>query len=257
MSSALVSLLRCPVCLGKLILQAFEWARDRIDQGILKCACGRLYPVIEGIPRFVSGVTTRHPVWMSRYGASFPQSAHIGLEDEAVQNSSSVLSFGFEWKNWEIPYNVVTVRRLVLEQTQLTESFFPGKLILDAGCGAGLQARFMANLGAEVIAVDLSDAVEVAASNVRAFDRAHVVQADLALLPFALGTFDLVYSEGVIHHTADPKRTFKTLVAAVKPGGYIAAGLYHRPSRFSLVALVKEQKVSRDPKVPIIDYHWV
>jgi SAM-dependent methyltransferase len=48
---------------------------------------------------------------------------------------------------------------------------------------------------------------------------------------FRPNTFDLVISNGVLHHTANPFLAFKTISALVRPRGYILVGLYHRYGR--------------------------
>ena len=48
---------------------------------------------------------------------------------------------------------------------------------------------------------------------------------------FKPGSFDVVISTGVLHHTPDPKRGFVSLSRLVKPGGLIIIGLYHRWGR--------------------------
>ena len=48
---------------------------------------------------------------------------------------------------------------------------------------------------------------------------------------FKPGSFDLVVSNGVLHHTADPFRAFQSISRLVKPGGYLLVGLYHRYGR--------------------------
>jgi SAM-dependent methyltransferase len=40
--------------------------------------------------------------------------------------------------------------------------------------------------------------------------------------------FDLVFSEGVLHHTPDTRRAFRTLVDLLAPGGEIAFYVYRR-----------------------------
>ena len=77
------------------------------------------------------------------------------------------------------------------------------------GCGTGRHAYFAAQYGArEVVALDLSEAVETARDNLAQFDNVHVVQGDLLRPPFRTaaqgGGFDLVYSIGVLHHLPDP-----------------------------------------------------
>ena len=62
--------------------------------------------------------------------------------------------------------------------------FFPGKKILDAGCGNGRFAYYAAKYGGDVWAIDLGPAVEVARHNTES-QNVHVVQADLYNPPFA------------------------------------------------------------------------
>ena len=45
--------------------------------------------------------------------------------------------------------------------------------------------------------------------------------------PFADASFDLVISNGVLHHTADPAGGFRSILAKLKPGGHIVIGLYN------------------------------
>ena len=103
--------------------------------------------------------------------------------------------------------------------------------MLDAGCGTGRHAYYAATYGAhEVVALDLSDAVETAAHNLRSFDNVQVVQGDLLRPPFRTaadgGGFDLVYSIGVLHHLPDPFAGFRSLTRYVRPGGTIAVWVY-------------------------------
>jgi SAM-dependent methyltransferase len=50
---------------------------------------------------------------------------------------------------------------------------------------------------------------------------------------FKPGTFDLVISNGVLHHTSDPFLGFKSISRLVRPGGYVLIGLYHRYGRLA------------------------
>jgi len=46
-------------------------------------------------------------------------------------------------------------------------------------------------------------------------------------------SFDLVISNGVLHHTSDPFLAFKSIANLVKPNGYILIGLYHKYGRLA------------------------
>jgi len=62
-----------------------------------------------------------------------------------------------------------------------------------------------------------------------------VIQADLSRPPLAPRTFDLIWSEGVIHHTPDTRRSFSSLAPLAKPGGKLYIWIYskevHSPYR--------------------------
>jgi len=100
-----------------------------------------------------------------------------------------------------------------------------GKLVLDVGCGMGRFADVATRWGAHVVGIDLSLAAEVAARNL-ADREATIFQADVFQLPFAPASFDYIYSIGVLHHTPDCEKAFKSLPGLLKPGGRIAIWLY-------------------------------
>ena len=62
-------------------------------------------------------------------------------------------------------------------------------------------------------------------------ERVHFLQMNLFRPPLKHGAFDLVISNGVLHHTADPFLAFREISRLVRPGGYILVGLYHRYGR--------------------------
>jgi 2-polyprenyl-6-hydroxyphenyl methylase/3-demethylubiquinone-9 3-methyltransferase len=111
-----------------------------------------------------------------------------------------------------------------------------GRSFLDIGCGSGIFALAAALTGARrVVGIDLS-AESVAASEANRarfapgkaveFLRKSVFDGDLA----ALGTFDVVYSWGVLHHTGDMWRAIDAAAAAVSgaPGALLVLALYNR-----------------------------
>jgi SAM-dependent methyltransferase len=97
--------------------------------------------------------------------------------------------------------------------------------VLDVGCGMGRFAEVATRWGARVVGVDLSAAAEVAARNLGGREFV-ALQADVFVLPFAPECFDYIYSMGVLHHTPDCEKAFKTLPQYLRPGGGIAIWLY-------------------------------
>lgn len=104
------------------------------------------------------------------------------------------------------------------------------KAILDVGTGLGGKVAYLCQLNpnASVIGADYSASVEPAFRNVAPWPNAHIVQADLWKLPFAHDTFDLIISDGVLHHTPDPRKAFRALVPYLAHGGEIAIYVYKR-----------------------------
>jgi SAM-dependent methyltransferase len=64
-----------------------------------------------------------------------------------------------------------------------------------------------------------------------AINNAYFVQANLFRPPFAPESFDVVISNGVLHHTSDCAGAFRSIARFVKPGGIIVVGLYNRLGR--------------------------
>ena len=109
-------------------------------------------------------------------------------------------------------------------------SVFEGKRCLDAGCGGGRGSILMAEAGAsEVVGIDLSE-TNVATSRMRAeqrgLDQCTFQQASLLEVPFEDESFDVVWSNGVLHHTGDPDLTLHEIARVLKPGGWMWLYLY-------------------------------
>jgi SAM-dependent methyltransferase len=95
--------------------------------------------------------------------------------------------------------------------------------VLDAGCGGGRYSVAWHLLGAgHVLGVDLSDhGVADARARVAEMkiDNVEFQLADVVELPLQSDSFDIVFSNGVLHHTRDWRRGIENLVRVLKPGG--------------------------------------
>jgi SAM-dependent methyltransferase len=103
-------------------------------------------------------------------------------------------------------------------------------LTLDAGCGTGQLANFLALSSRHVIGLDCSRASLTLACRFRrrfSIACAHFVQGDLARPPFADGSFATIVSLGVLHHTPAPEAALQALVPLLQPGGHLVLGLYN------------------------------
>jgi 2-polyprenyl-3-methyl-5-hydroxy-6-metoxy-1,4-benzoquinol methylase len=105
-----------------------------------------------------------------------------------------------------------------------------GCRVLDAGCGPGLYAEELVARGAEVVAVDGSEAM-VALAKQRLGGTAQVLFADLnKALPFADEQFDLVVCPLVIHHLEDRASTLRQFARVLRPGGRVVLSTQHPTS---------------------------
>ncbi len=101
-----------------------------------------------------------------------------------------------------------------------------GMSVAEVGCGPGRGTMYLVQKGLSVIALDLSrPTLELAR---RRAPQAHFVQGSNLALPFADASFDLVVSDGVIHHTPDAYRSFCENARVLKPGGHYYLGVYNR-----------------------------
>lgn len=117
---------------------------------------------------------------------------------------------------------------------RLDEEIPYGIRILDCGCGTGQLTNFLSIAQRHVFGVDMClNSLKLAQGfKVKnGLNRAHFLQMNIFSPIFKPESFDMVISNGVLHHTGDPFLAFKTISALVKPRGYILIGLYHRYGR--------------------------
>jgi len=147
-----------------------------------------------------------------------------------VESDAYVSSFSLEWNrhrqtqldNQESRESEETLR----QKTGLRPEDVAGKLVLDVGCGMGRFADVVERWGGRVVGVDLSLAVEAAQANLGSRETVRILQADLFRLPFRPGSFDVVYSIGVLHHTPDCEKATREILRFVRPGGRACVWVY-------------------------------
>lgn len=110
-----------------------------------------------------------------------------------------------------------------------------GKRVLEVGCGIGTDSINFARAGALLTAVDLStESLKIARQRAEVMgvaDRIEFVHANAEELTSVLsGTYDLVYSFGVVHHTPHPERAIEQIRALIAPDGTLKLMVYHRRS---------------------------
>lgn len=258
MQSALLQHLRCVEC-GASPLTLEVWSHDEgstkpgeVLEGKLTCAgCGATYPVINGVPRVLpsdlrAALPDHYPDFFAANTARLEATAASGDGFETEGMLHVMRAFGYEWNEFD-DY----AHENFEEWVDVDTSFFDGKFGLDAGCGAGRHSVKAHGYGARMIAMDLSPAVDAAQAKARMIDGIDVVQGDIFNPPFVEGTFEFIYSIGVIHHTPDPPKAFRSLVPYLRKGGTIITLVYAsgRPKALGLLASIR--KVSTRLPLPM------
>lgn len=110
-----------------------------------------------------------------------------------------------------------------------------GRSILEIGVGAGSDFENWCAHAGHATGVDLTErgitlTAERLGLNGISPQRYTLRTADAESLPFADGTFDIVYSWGVLHHSPDTERCFEEALRVLRPGGQLKAMIYHTPS---------------------------
>jgi len=205
MHRSILALLECPVCRSPRPFDlAVEWeVGEEVEDGRLVCpACRSSFAIRRGIPRFVGA------------------------------DASQFKNFGFQWQRWRtiqidrLSGHGLSERRFFAD-SRWEAAWLKDKWILDAGCGAGRFADVVALHGANVVACDISEAVDAARETLVVHgSRVAVLQASIDALPLRAGVFDGVYCMGVIQHTPDPPRTMRALPRYLKPGGRLVYNFY-------------------------------
>lgn len=160
------------------------------------------------------------------------------VSDAQAQTSET---FGFKWakrNTFESPAMLGQMRAWLaerygeVEHAEWWSDYGDRPLVVDAGCGAGFSALelFGSRLHrVRYLGIDISTAVDVAAA--RFAERGYAggfVQADVSDPPLSEGSVDVIFSEGVLHHTDSTERSLKRLARLLVPGGRFLFYVYGR-----------------------------
>lgn len=221
--------LRCIHCKTTVVLQpAYTTANDGAEvlSGSLACAgCQKVYAITNGIPRMVdASISTAADV------ISGDVFAHAWRAFPRIDNS--YFQQFFDWINPVDP------------------SFVKDKIVLDAGCGKGRHINVMVQAGAKVVlAVDIGGAIDVAYENVGHLPDVHIVQGDVANLPFA-PVADFAFSLGVLDHMESPADGLASMSSKLNENGSAAIWVYGIENNGWIIAFVNPLRLAITSKLP-------
>jgi SAM-dependent methyltransferase len=113
-----------------------------------------------------------------------------------------------------------------------------GERVLEIGCGTGCDLLQFAKHGAQAVGVDITPE-HLRLARERIGQLAEVREAEATRLPFPDGSFDYVYSHGVLHHIENPRRVVEEIFRVLKPGGRFNVQVYALWSLFTLSRVLK------------------
>lgn len=205
----LLNALTCPQCRDSDLI-GIDAMRD---EGEVVCEkCGSAYPVRNGIPILLPPDVDLAHVHDELDHGQDQKRRQVEFFDRQVAEEFAI----------ERPHNTPRVyRSLMAEKFQRSVAHLPrltGSTVLDACCGSGMEAEYLVQRGARVIALDVS---EGCANRAKARAERHgvdylVVVGDVERLPIRSRGVDIGYVHDGLHHLEEPRAGIRELARVAR-----------------------------------------
>jgi 2-polyprenyl-6-hydroxyphenyl methylase/3-demethylubiquinone-9 3-methyltransferase len=193
--------------------------------------------------------------WLIAVGTTGLVSARRSMREAAdYLDGKSHFPFGKNWASYATLVTPVHVERAILSLQKLIGTSLAGKRFVDIGCGSGVHALAALRLGAtEVVAIDIDpDSVATTRKILQSFAPGGpwqvLQQSVFDLADASLGTFDIVYSWGVLHHTGAMYRALRCATELLAPTGQFVFALYRKTHLCWLWKIEKRWYVGVGPR---------
>jgi 2-polyprenyl-6-hydroxyphenyl methylase/3-demethylubiquinone-9 3-methyltransferase len=174
-------------------------------------------------------------------------------DSNSLKDVSQHFAFGRNWASYATMIDESRIRSAEEGLTRLLgKAELEGRTFLDIGCGSGIHSLAAIRLGVRrVLATDIdSDSV----ATTRATLEAHAPPGSwecraisvFDLDPADVGTFDVVYSWGVLHHTGAMYEAVARAMRLVAPDGVLCIALYGK-TRYCGFWKIEKRLYSRSP----------
>ena len=237
MKREILDILCCPNCKHDLKLFEREAADKEVIDGILECYnCQNSFEIIKGIPRMIVDLGDRRELAES-WGFQWSKQAEGKLEADTYYGETEEQELDNFFKYLGI-----------------TPDDLRGKVVLDAGCGCGRLTKALGNYGAEIFGIDIASSIECIYEYCQPEKNVHIIQADIANLPFKNEVFDYVWSKLAICYVRDPGQAFESLSDLVRPSGRMLISVPDKENLAFTVKLKDRLKISHRIPRPLLFY---
>lgn len=205
-----IEILRCP----------FDRSRLSAGDRAMECShCGRMFPVVEGIPSFVTpDLATAHALeeWLNKQ-------SEMQARDTQARHYDHLLGLALMSP---------VEKRMTLRALQGRGERFG--VLAEIGCGTGRMLQHFARLADVVIGVDFSlESLKICRQRMEMAgkgERTLLLHADACFLPLADGVLDAVASCQLVEHLPSDRlrqQVLAEMARVLKHGGRFAVSGYH------------------------------
>lgn len=205
-----IAILRCP----------FDRSRLSLQGEAIRCAlCGRTFPIVEGIPSFVT----------SDLAASHAQEEWLSKQSEMRARDTQAHRYD----------RLPGLALISPVEIRMTLRALRGKavrfdMLAEIGCGTGRMLQHFTTIAGTVIGVDFSlESLKLCRERMKHLDKwdtTLLVHADAGFLPLPDTTLDAVASCQLVEHLPSDwlrQQVLAEIARVLKPGGRYAVSGYH------------------------------
>ena len=226
------------------------WNIDRtslervVKEGILFCnECQTWYPITNYVPVMLDFPIHLHKTFYETNKKTFDSLGSFKIPSNSPRWGEKYvqLSFSRQWgdlgfQDIKFDYKIETLRNYHSVELDWPEWVLnsPGKKLLDVGIGLGQESMILQEItNDEIFGIDLNLSLINSGSVFSNKPFIHPIVASLFQLPFPKSYFDIVFSNGVLHHTFSTKKAFHSILEYMDDQGMIYIWLYARETKFT------------------------